>query len=91
MWGRGNEESFSNTIGLYGKTHKSQSSLFTCFQEVIDDKDAKVGTVDTLVFCSGKFYYELKEKAAEMGVDNLAFVRVEQLYPLPTNQNYVGN
>jgi 2-oxoglutarate dehydrogenase E1 component len=56
------------------------------FQEVIDDKDAKVGTVDTLIFCSGKFYYELKEKAAEMGVDNLAFVRVEQLYPLPTKQ-----
>ncbi|MFN5983039.1 MAG: 2-oxoglutarate dehydrogenase E1 component [Fluviicola sp.] len=56
------------------------------FQEVIDDKDAKVGTVDTLVFCSGKFYYELKEKATEMGVDNMAFVRVEQLYPLPTNQ-----
>lgn len=56
------------------------------FQEVIDDATAKVGQVDTLVFCSGKFYYELKEKATEMGVDNMAFVRVEQLYPLPQKQ-----
>ncbi|WP_341899978.1 2-oxoglutarate dehydrogenase E1 component [Fluviicola taffensis] len=56
------------------------------FQEVIDDSTAKVGQVDTLVFCSGKFYYEMKEKATEMGVDTMAFVRVEQLYPLPQKQ-----
>lgn len=56
------------------------------FQEVIDDPNAKAGQVDTLVFCSGKFYYELKEKATETGVDNMAFVRVEQLYPLPQKQ-----
>ena len=56
------------------------------FREVIDDPNAKAGSVDTLVFCSGKFYYEMKEKAAEMGVDNMAFVRVEQLYPLPQKQ-----
>jgi 2-oxoglutarate dehydrogenase E1 component len=57
-----------------------------CFQEVIDDPKAKVATVDTLVFCSGKFYYEMSEKAAEMGVDNMAFVRLEQIYPLPKTQ-----
>lgn len=56
------------------------------FQEVIDDPTAKTGTVDTVVFCSGKFYYELKEKAAGMGVENMAFVRIEQLYPLPQKQ-----
>lgn len=56
------------------------------FQEVIDDPNAKVGTVDTVVLVSGKFYYEASEKAAEMGVDNMAFVRVEQLYPFPAKQ-----
>jgi 2-oxoglutarate dehydrogenase E1 component len=56
------------------------------FQEVIDDSTAKAGQVDTLVFCSGKFYYEMKEKSVEMGIDNMAFVRVEQLYPLPQKQ-----
>lgn len=56
------------------------------FQEVIDDADAKVADIDTVVFCSGKFYYEAKEMAEERGVSNMAFVRVEQLYPLPRPQ-----
>jgi 2-oxoglutarate dehydrogenase E1 component len=56
------------------------------FQEVIDDSKAQVAKIDTLVLCSGKFYYEISEKATEMGVENMAFVRVEQLYPLPEKQ-----
>jgi 2-oxoglutarate dehydrogenase E1 component len=56
------------------------------FQEVIDDKIAKKDLIDSLVFCSGKFYYEMKEKAKEMGVENMSFVRIEQLYPLPAKQ-----
>jgi 2-oxoglutarate dehydrogenase E1 component len=56
------------------------------FQEVLDDPTAKVKEVDTVVLCSGKFYYEMKVKAKELGVSNIAFVRVEQLYPLPQKQ-----
>ncbi len=56
------------------------------FQEVIDDPNAKADNVDTLVLCTGKFYYEATEKAKEKGVENMAFVRVEQLYPLPLKQ-----
>jgi 2-oxoglutarate dehydrogenase E1 component len=56
------------------------------FQEVLDDPTVNAANVDTLVLCSGKFFYEMKEKAAEMGVDNMAFVRVEQLYPFPQTQ-----
>lgn len=56
------------------------------FQEVLDDTVVNVANVDTVVFCSGKFYYEMKAKAKEMGVENMAFVRVEQLYPFPQNQ-----
>ncbi|MES2798650.1 MAG: 2-oxoglutarate dehydrogenase E1 component [Bacteroidota bacterium] len=61
------------------------------FQEVIDDPKAAstssaTKNIDTVVFCSGKFYYELKDKAAEYEVENMAFVRVEQLYPLPKTQ-----
>jgi len=56
------------------------------FQEVIDDTAAEVNQIDTVVFCSGKFYYEMKIKAKEMGVENMAFVRVEQLYPFPQTQ-----
>jgi 2-oxoglutarate dehydrogenase E1 component len=56
------------------------------FKEVIDDASVIAAAIDTVVFCSGKFYYEMKEKANEMGVENMAFVRVEQLYPVPTAQ-----
>ena len=56
------------------------------FQEVIDDANAKVANIDTVVLCSGKFYYEATDKATELGVDNMVFVRVEQLYPLPKTQ-----
>ena len=56
------------------------------FQEVIDDANANVKEVDTVVFCSGKFFYEMSEEAEKMEVKNMAFVRVEQLYPLPKKQ-----
>jgi 2-oxoglutarate dehydrogenase E1 component len=55
------------------------------FQEVIDDPNGTTAC-DTVVLCSGKFYYEMKEQAAERGIANMAFVRVEQLYPLPEKQ-----
>jgi 2-oxoglutarate dehydrogenase E1 component len=57
------------------------------FQEVIDDANTSVKDVDTVVFCSGKFYYDLLVKQEEIGgTDNMAIVRVEQLYPLPQIQ-----
>ena len=56
------------------------------FQEVLDDDILTKDAVDTLVLCSGKFYYEAKEKAEERGVENAAFIRLEQLYPLPLKQ-----
>jgi 2-oxoglutarate dehydrogenase E1 component len=57
------------------------------FQEVIDDAIAVPSNVDTVVMCSGKVYYDLLEELEKAGgADNIAIVRVEQLYPLPTNQ-----
>jgi 2-oxoglutarate dehydrogenase E1 component len=55
------------------------------FKEVIDDT-ADAAKVDTIVLCSGKFYYEMKEQAAEKGITNAAFIRIEQLFPLPEKQ-----
>jgi 2-oxoglutarate dehydrogenase E1 component len=57
------------------------------FQEVIDDATASVKDVDTVVFCSGKFYYDLLAKQEALGdAANIAIVRVEQLYPVPQKQ-----
>lgn len=57
------------------------------FQEVIDDTTVTAKNVDTVVFCTGKFYYDLLAKKEEIGgADNIALVRIEQLYPLPQKQ-----
>lgn len=53
------------------------------FQMVIDDPQAKAAKIKTLVFVSGKFYYDLIEKREELKRDDVAFVRLEQLFPLP--------
>lgn len=56
------------------------------FQEVIDDKDAKVKDIKTLVFCSGKFYYDLLKRREEDGRKDMALVRIEQLFPIPEDE-----
>lgn len=57
------------------------------FMEIIDDNSVKAKDVDTVVLCSGKVYYDaIEEKEKIGGVDNMAFVRLEQLYPLPEKQ-----
>lgn len=56
------------------------------FMEVMDDSSASKTKVDTIVLCSGKFYYEMKDEAEKRGVTNAAFLRIEQLYPLPEKQ-----
>lgn len=47
----------------------------------IDDIDPN--NVDRLILCSGKVYYDLLEKRRTEGQNNIAIVRIEQLYPFP--------
>jgi 2-oxoglutarate dehydrogenase E1 component len=57
------------------------------FREVIDDTSVKAAEVDTVVFCTGKIYYEvMEEKAKREAGNNMAVVRIEQLYPMPERQ-----
>ena len=56
------------------------------FQMVIDDPEAKASKVKTLVFVTGKFYYDLLDVKEEEKRDDVALVRIEQLFPLPTEQ-----
>jgi 2-oxoglutarate dehydrogenase E1 component len=56
------------------------------FQTVIDDSEVKTSNVKSLVFVTGKFYYDLLEKREELERDDVALVRIEQLFPLPTTQ-----
>ena len=52
------------------------------FQPIIDDVTANAEKIEKLVFCSGKIYYELLAKKEELDCENIALVRMEQMYPL---------
>jgi 2-oxoglutarate dehydrogenase E1 component len=56
------------------------------FQEVIDDSLAIPSKITQVVLCSGKFYYDLVEHYETLDKVNIAFVRLEQLYPFPETQ-----
>ncbi len=51
------------------------------FQEIIDDT-INPDNVKRLVFCSGKFYYDLFAEREKLNRDDIALIRVEQLFPL---------
>ena len=56
------------------------------FQETIDDNSVDKKKVKTVVFCTGKFYYDILAERENLGRNDVALVRIEQLFPLPTEQ-----
>jgi 2-oxoglutarate dehydrogenase E1 component len=57
------------------------------FHEVIDDVTVNPNNVDTVALCSGKVYYDILEEQKKIGgTENLAIVRLEQLFPVPSKQ-----
>lgn len=55
------------------------------FQMLIDDHQVVADQVKTLVFVTGKFYYDLLETKEALGRKDVALVRIEQLFPLPAD------
>jgi len=69
---------------LRNKDATSPLSEFTRggFQTVIGETaELKADKVKRIVVCSGKVYYDLVKKRTERGADDVAIVRIEQLYP----------
>jgi len=56
------------------------------FQKLISDPIVTESTAKKLVFCSGKFYYDLLDARAEKNQMDVAIVRLEQLFPLPETE-----
>ena len=53
------------------------------FNFLIDDNTVLVEDVKSLVFVTGKFYYDIFEERDRLGRKDIAIVRLEQLFPLP--------
>ena len=74
---------------LRAKDAASPLSEFTkgSFQTVIPENKEEVikkaDKVRRVIACSGKVYYDLARKREEKGIDDVALLRVEQLYPFP--------
>jgi 2-oxoglutarate dehydrogenase E1 component len=69
--------------------HKETVSTMTemaegSFQVIIDETDGfEAEKVEKVVICSGKVYYELRAERRVRGLENIAIIRLEQLYPFP--------
>lgn len=56
------------------------------FKEVIDDQAADAKKTKRVLFCSGKVYFDLNEYKTKNNIEDVAIVRLEQIYPLATSQ-----
>ncbi len=60
------------------------------FQELLDDpkygSKKEIAKVKRVLCCTGKIYYDLLKKREELKRDDVAIVRIEQLYPFPKDQ-----
>src|SRR5580658_5037294 len=57
------------------------------FYPVIDEiDDLKASGVTRVVLCSGKVYFDLLKARCEVKADSVAIVRLEQLYPFPSEE-----
>ncbi|MCG8509105.1 MAG: 2-oxoglutarate dehydrogenase E1 component, partial [Rhodospirillales bacterium] len=66
-----------STLGEMGERTKFHRIIPECDAMVTDKK------VRRLVLCTGKVYYDLLAARREAGIDDVAIVRIEQLYPWP--------
>jgi 2-oxoglutarate dehydrogenase E1 component len=57
------------------------------FYPLIDEiDDVRPSAVTRIVLCSGKVYFDLLKSRREAKVDTVAIVRLEQLYPFPSDE-----
>lgn len=80
---------FSPKANLRHARSYSPMTEFTSggFKEVIDDESiTKAVKVKRVLLCTGKMYFDLSERQIATKRDDVAVVRLEQIYPLPQQQ-----
>jgi 2-oxoglutarate dehydrogenase E1 component len=56
------------------------------FQNVIGDTRVDPAKTERVILCSGKVYYTLLSEMMKRNQDNVAVIRIEQLYPFPEEE-----
>ncbi len=56
------------------------------FHNVIGEGEIAPAKAKRVILCSGKVYYHLLEERMARGIDNIALIRIEQLYPFPDEE-----
>ena len=56
------------------------------WQSIISDSEVDVKEVKRVVLCSGKVYYDLLEQRRTQKREDIALIRIEQLYPFPDTE-----
>ena len=74
-------KSLLRTRSAYGTTDDLTGGRY---QELVTDD--VVLSAKRLVLCSGKVYHDLMSRRSELDIDDVAVVRIEQLYPIPRAQ-----
>jgi 2-oxoglutarate dehydrogenase E1 component len=80
---------FSPKANLRLPATYSNVSAFTegGFKEVFDDeKNTDPAKITKVIMCSGKVYFDLADKRDKDNREDVAIIRLEQLYPLPQNK-----
>lgn len=80
---------FSPKANLRHPGSYSHLSEFTSggFKELIDDASVSdASQIKKVLFCSGKLYFDLAERKEKEKRNDVALVRLEQIYPLPHKQ-----
>lgn len=69
--------------GLRTYTSSLDELVNGSFQKLIGDPDVDPAKVKRVLLCSGKVYYDLLKERTDRGTDDVAIVRLEQIYPYP--------
>ncbi|MBL4826938.1 MAG: 2-oxoglutarate dehydrogenase E1 component [Spongiibacteraceae bacterium] len=57
------------------------------FYNVLADTDnTESNKITRVILCSGRIYYDLRERRRDSGSDHIAIIRLEQLYPFPEQE-----
>lgn len=69
-----------------GSYSSKEDFLKGSFIEVYDDNISNPSEIKKVLLCSGKIYFDLNERRTKENINDVAIIRLEQIYPLPQDK-----